>query len=196
MNPTPSIIRETSNGCALISVYDDMLARREISISGEIEPSMAHDVCQHLRYLEQQDPQTEATVFVESPGGDVRAGLAIYDTMRRISCPVRTVCLGFAASMGAIVFMGGDEREMAPHATIMIHDPLIPSGAGGSARAVQETSRRLMETRRVLNGILAERAGLPLKRIQNLTGKDTYLDAERALDLGFAHTIIPSRKEN
>ena len=91
--------------------------------------------------------------------------------------------------------MAGDEREMYPHASLMIHDPLIPQGAGGSALALQETSKRLMERRRTLNTILAERSGLTLKRIQSLTCKDTYLEAERALDLGFATRIIESRKE-
>lgn len=97
--------------------------------------------------------------------------------------------------MGAIIFMGGDERRMAPHAELMIHDPLIPQGAGGSALALQETSRRLMQTRKALTQILSEHSGLSAKRVQALTAKDTYLSAERAVELGFAHSILTSTKE-
>lgn len=139
--------------------------------------------------------QPPITVFIASPGGNVRAGLAIYDTMRLAACPIHTVCLELAASMGAIIFMGGDDRRMAPHAELMIHDPLIPQGAGGSALALQETSRRLMQTRKTLTQILSDRSGLTPKRIQSLTAKDTYLSAERAVELGFAHEILSTTKE-
>ncbi len=152
-------------------------------------------VCCDLLFLEREDPSSPITLFVSSPGGQVGPGLAIYDVLRSVSCPFRTVCCDLAASMGSIIFMAGDEREMYPHASFMIHDPLIPQGAGGSALALQETSTRLMERRRTLNTILAERSGLTLKRIQSLTCKDTYLEAERSLDLGFATRIIESRKE-
>ena len=136
------------------------------------------------------------TLFIASPGGSVASGLAIFDTMRTVTCPVRTVCLERAASMGSIVFMGGDARQMAPHAELMIHDPLIPSGAGGSALALQETSRRLMQTRRTLTQILAERSGLSAQRIRTMTAKDTFLSAERALELGFATSVIIPGKDS
>lgn len=191
----PLIIRETSAGLERTTIYDELLRERSLVVAGEIEPGMAMGTCQHLMRLEREDPSSPVTVYVSSPGGQVGAGLAIFDALRTISCPIRTVCTELAASMGSIVFMAGDEREMLPHAEIMVHDPLIPQGAGGSALAVQETSRRLMSLRRRLNGILAERSGLSLKRIQSLTAKDTYLDAERAVELGFATRIITSRKE-
>lgn len=162
---------------------------------GDINSAMAHDLCQQIRLLEAADPTAPITVFVSSPGGNVRAGLAIYDTMCLSPCPIHTVCLELAASMGAIIFMGGDERRMAPHAELMIHDPLIPQGAGGSALALQETSRRLMRTRKALTQILSDRSGLSAKRVQTLTAKDTYLSAERAVELGFAHSILTSTKE-
>ncbi len=172
-----------------------MLRERRLAVLGEVEPAMAMDICQHVLRLEREEPVSPITVYVSSPGGGVSAGLAIYDALRTVSCPVRTVCTELAASMGSIIFMAGDEREMLPHAELMIHDPLIPQGAGGSALAVQETSRRLMARRKTLNGILAERTGLTLKRIQTLTAKDTYLDAGRALELGFATRVISTRKE-
>ena len=177
------------------SVYCGRAAGATLVISGELEPLMASSLCQHVLFLEREDPSSPITLFVSSPGGQVGPGLAIYDVLRSVSCPIRTVCSDLAASMGSIIFMAGDEREMYPHASLMIHDPLIPQGAGGSALALQETSKRLMERRRTLNTILAERSGPTLKRIQSLTCKDTYLEAERALDLGFATRIIESRKE-
>ena len=193
---SPLTMRESARGITLTSIYDEMLARRELSVMGNIETPMAHDLCQQIRLLEATDPAAPITVFIASPGGNVRAGLAIYDTMRLAACPIHTICLELAASMGAIVFMGGDERRMAPHAELMIHDPLIPQGAGGSALALQETSRRLMQTRKALTHILSERSGLSAKRVQTLTAKDTYLSAERAVELGFAHNILTSTKEN
>lgn len=192
----PCVLRESSRGTEAVSVYDEMLERRELVLLGEIEPSMAQHACQCVRHLERTDPDAPVTVFVDSPGGEVSAGLALYDVLRSVSCPVRTVCASTAASMGAIVFMAGDERLMYPHAELMVHDPLIPQGAGGSALSVQETSRRLMSVRSTLTGILAERSGLSVRRVQRLTSRDTYLSAERALELGFATSIVTSKKED
>ncbi len=194
---TPYILHESSSGIQAVSIYDDMLARRELAVVGEVEQEMAFSLCQHIRRLEAEAPNEAITVFVSSPGGAVSAGLAIYDALRVARCPIKTVCTELAASMGSIIFMAGDVREMYPHAELMVHDPLISRGAGGSALSVQETSRRLMSTRKQLNTILAERSGLTLKRVQQLTGKDTYLSAERAVELGFATNIITSaKKEN
>lgn len=195
INISPRIIRETSAGLTFTTVYDEMLARREIAIVGEIADAMAFEVCQHLFTLERQDPCAEIALHISSVGGSVGAGLAIVDAMCAVSCPVRTVCLNLAASMAAVIFVAGDRREMGEHAELMIHDPLIMGGAGGTALAVQATSKRLMGMRRTLNGLLAERSGLTLKRVQALTSKDTYLTAERACELGFADAVIESRKE-
>lgn len=125
---SPLTMRESARGITLTSIYDEMLARRELSVMGNIETPMAHDLCQQIRLLDATDPSRPITIFVASAGGSVRSGLAIYDAMRLASCPIRTVCLEFAASMGAVIFMGGDDRRMAPHAELMIHDPLIPRG--------------------------------------------------------------------
>ena len=125
---SPLTMRESARGITLTSIYDEMLARRELSVMGNIETPMAHDLCQQIRLLDATDPSRPITIFVASAGESVRSGLAIYDAMRLASCPIRTVCLEFAASMGAVIFMGGDDRRMAPHAELMIHDPLIPRG--------------------------------------------------------------------
>lgn len=190
---SPHTLRESAQGVTLTSIYDEMLARRELSVAGPIDQAMAFDVCQQLLQLEHEDASAEVTLYVASPGGSVSAGLAIVDTMRTVACPVRTVCLDTAASMGAIIFVCGDRREMFPHAELMIHDPLIQN-AGGSALSVQETSRRLMGLRRTLSKLLADRSGLSVKRVQTLTAKDTFLTAARAVELGFADAIIASRK--
>lgn len=190
---SPRTMRETARGIALTSIYDEMLSRRELSVTGAVDAAMAFDICQQLLQLEHDDPSAEVTLYVASPGGSVSAGLAIVDTMRTIACPVRAVCLDTAASMGAIIFVCGDRREMFPHAELMIHDPLIQN-AGGSALSVQETSRRLMGLRRTLSQILADRSGLSVKRVQSLTARDTFLTAERACELGFADAIVEPRK--
>lgn len=192
---SPCAMRETAQGIQFTRICDEMFARRELACTGPVNEAMAADFVQQIRQLEHEDPDAAITVFVASPGGSVSSGLAIYDALRLTSCPVRTVCLDTAASMGSIIFLAGDKREMSSHAEIMIHDPLIGQGAGGSALAVQEQSRRLMEVRRALTQIMVERAGLSSKRIHAMTAKDTYLSAERACELGFAHSVIASRKD-
>ena len=189
-------MRESARGITLTSIYDEMLARRELSVMGNIETPMAHDLCQQIRLLDATDPSRPITIFVASAGGSVRSGLAIYDAMRLASVPHPHRLPGIRrVQWAAVIFMGGDDRRMAPHAELMIHDPLIPQGAGGSALALQETSRRLMQTRKTLTQILSDRSGLTPKRIQSLTAKDTYLSAERAVELGFAHEILSTTKE-
>ena len=124
----PHILRESSRGIDAVSVYDEMLERRELVLLGEVEPSMAQLACQCVRHLERLDPAAPITVFVESPGGEVHAGLALFDVLRSVSCPVRTVCTSTAASMGAVIFMAGDERAMYPHAELMVQrDPVRAS---------------------------------------------------------------------
>lgn len=190
---SPRTMRETARGIALTSIYDEMLSRRELSVTGAIDAAMAFDICQQLLQLEHDDTSAEVTLYVASPGGSVSAGLAIVDTMRTIACPVRTVCLDTAASMGAIIFVCGDRREMFPNAELMIHDPLIQN-VSGSALSVQETSRRLMRRRSTLSQILVDHSSLPIERVEELTSKDTYLTAEEALEKGFTDAIVEPRK--
>lgn len=186
----PDIIRETSNGYALITVADEMLANREVAVLGEVNARSAYAVCQQLRHLERADPSGEVTVFVDSPGGSVSAGLAICDVMRDIACPVRAVCMDTAASMGAIVFCSASRSEMYPHSKLLIHDPLIGANPGATALQLQEQSRSLMESREILCQILAEKAGLTLEEVYEMTSTDTWLSAGRAVELGFADGIV------
>ena len=185
----PRSIRETSSGLFLCEIQDDMLRRRELECTGAIDSDSVYALCRQLRYLQQEDPNGEITMFINSPGGEVDSGLALYDSMKSISCPVRTVCLGVAASMGAVLFAAGDKREILPHGRVMIHDPLI-SSTGGSALHLQEISRNLMETRRELCELLARHTGRTPEEIYEKTERDCWFNAEEAVAFGLADRVI------
>jgi len=157
---------------------------------GEIDRAAAYALTAQLRYLQHLDPQEEITLFINSPGGEVSSGLAIYDVMNAVTCPVRTVCVGLAASMGALLFTAGDKRDILPHARVMIHDPALSGGAGGPALAVERISKDLMKTRRTTAEILAKHTGRTVKEILKKTAADTYFDAQEAVAFGLADRII------
>lgn len=188
-NTTPYIIKETSNGPFICQIQDDMLLRREIECVGEINADSVNAVIRQVRYLANQDPEAEITIYINSPGGEVSSGLALYDVMKAVPCPIRTVCVGTAASMGAVLFASGDRREMLPHAQVMIHDPLILS-TGGSALSLKSTSDSLMEIRESTAKILAEQTGKTLEEIFDKTKQDTWFHAQEAVDFGLADSII------
>ena len=159
------IIRETSSGYFSCRITDDMLARREVECVTEITPDSAYSLIRQLRWLEREDPAGEITLLINSPGGSVNSGLAVYDVMRSLSCPVRTVC-------------------------VVIHDPLLSGGAGGSALQLQETSGRLLKCRKDLCAILARHTGKNLRQINKATAKDTYFDAQEAVEFGLADRVV------
>ena len=187
---TPMIVRETSNGYFRYGIEEDMLAKREVECLGSITPDSVYSLVRQLRWLEREDPDAEITMLISSPGGDVESGLALYDVMKSLSCPIRTVCLGTAASMAAVLFAAGAHRDILPHGRVMIHDPLLTGGPGGSALQVQEISARLLSVRKELCGILAECTGKSLNQIYRKTCKDTYFDAEGAVAFGLADRIV------
>ena len=131
-------------------------------------------------------------MYINSPGGEVSSGLALYDVMKAIKCPIRTICTGIAASMGAVLFVSGDTRQMLQHARVMIHDPLIAGGVGGSALQLQELSKDLMKTRETVAKIIAEHTGKSLKEVYKKTATDSYFDTEEAIKFGLADGIIES----
>lgn len=186
----PTIIRETSEGTARIPVADMMFQRREIWISGEINSELADAVISQILHLDAEDPAAEITLYIDSPGGSVAAGLSIYDVMQAVTASIRTVCVGTAASMAAVLFAAGDRREILRHGEVMIHDPLVSGGISGSALAIQDKSDRLMAKRKVLSGILAQHTGKTLRQIYKVTGKDTYFGAEEAVAFGLADSIV------
>ena len=186
----PRVIRETSQGIEYIPITDLMLQRREVWLNGEIDSSMADAVISQILYLDAEQPGKEITLYIDSDGGSVSAGLAIYDVMQAVQSSIRTVCIGMAASMAAVIFSAGNRREILRHGEVMIHDPLVSGGISGSALAVQDKSQRLMQLRKILCGILAQHTGKTLKQIYTMTAKDTYFAAEDAVKYGLADTVV------
>ncbi len=185
----PYVIKETPNGYALTSICDEMLARREIECSGEIDRETVNGLIEELLQLQHEDPEGEITMYINSPGGSVVDGLALYDVMQAISCPIRTICVGMAYSMGAILFAAGNKRDMLPHSKVMIHDPLV-THIEGSALHVDIESKKLLDVRKAINEILAKHTGRTVKQIEAKTCQDTYFTAEQAIKFGLADSII------
>lgn len=185
----PAILERTSEGVHRYAIQDAMLQRREIECLGEITPEAVNGLILQLRYLQQEDPEAEITLYINSPGGEVASGLALYDVIAALRCPLRTVCVGTAASMAALIFAVGKRREMLPHARLMIHDPLIAGGIGGSALHIDSVSRDLMRTRQTMAELLAKHSGHTLEEVYEKTAKDTYFDAEEAVAWGLADRV-------
>ncbi len=185
------ILRESSRGIDTYSPESMLLQERILFFTEEVNPSSANDMIEYLLFLDKDDPGQEITLCINSPGGDVVSGLAVYDTIQMMKSPVRTVCIGTAASMGAIIFLSGVRREMLPHTKIMIHDPLI-AGLVQPQMALQlrKQADQLMETRDVLGKIISEKSGLPLDKVYEMTAEDCFLTAEKAVELGLATDII------
>lgn len=186
----PAIWKETSAGMVRYGIADEMLMHREIDCVGEITEDMVNAVILQLRYLQREAPEESVTMYINSPGGEVSAGLALYDVMQAVSCPVRTVCLGIAASMGALLFLSGDTREILPHARVMIHDPALSAGAGGTALQLESISRDLMKVRKITGSIIAKHTGKDIDEIFARTAADTYFDADEAVAFGMADRVI------
>ena len=187
---TPNIIKESSEGTTYCPIQDELFnSRRSIEVVGEINRESVYSLILQLRYLQQADPEKEITMYINSPGGSVSDGLALYDVMAGISCPIRTVCVGMAASMGSLLFAAGNKRDMLPHATVMIHDPLT-TGISGSALSVDQASRRLMETREITASILADHTGHTIEEVYEKTRQDSYFNAQEAVDWNLADRII------
>ena len=193
MNPyflTPHVMIESSEGMFLCPPQDFLFTnKRSIEVVGEINRESVYSLILQLRYLQQQDSEKEIILYINSPGGSVSDGLALYDVMQAVSCPIRTVCVGMAASMGALLFAAGDKRDMLPHAEIMVHDPLT-TGIQGSALSIEEESRRLMKIRQTTAEILAKHTGHTIDEIYEKTKQDTYFSAEEAVAFGLAERII------
>lgn len=186
----PQIIRETAAGLNYLDIRDEMLGNRELELMTSVDAGSCGVVIRGLLHLQRQDPKAPITFYINSPGGEVQSGLALYDVMQAVSCPIRTVCLGMAASMGALLFIAGDQREILPHSRVMIHDPLIGSGAGGSALSVKARADDLMRIRDITAGIIAQHSGMTIDRVFELTASDTYFEAEEAVEAGLADRIV------
>ena len=187
----PQIIEETNLGIQRFDIRDAMLASRELELSGPVDSESVAVIIRGILYLQKVDAAAPITLFINSPGGEVSSGLALYDVMQAASCPIRTVCLGLAASMAALLFIAGDTRDMLPHSRVMIHDPLIGgAGVGGSALSVKARADDLMSIRDITAQVIAEHTGMPLERVFELTARDTYFEAEEAVAAHLADRVI------
>lgn len=186
----PAVIERTSEGIQRYAIQDVMLQRREIDCVGEIDRESVNALILQLRYLQSVDDTKEITLYINSPGGSIDDGLALIDAMAALRCPIRTVCMGLAASMGALILASGSSRDILPHGRVMIHDPLIAGGVGGSALKLDAVARNLMKARETIAQILSERTGHTLEEVYEKTGVDTYFDAQEAVAWGLADRVI------
>lgn len=187
---TPCILKETSEGTMRCTIQDEMFKRREVECTGDITRESADSLILQLRYLQAEEPDGQITMYINSPGGDVSSGLALYDVMQAVTCPIRTVCVGMAASMAAILFISGDRRDMLPHARVMIHDPSLAGGAGGNALTIYNLGMDLMKIRRINGEIIAGHTNKKLEEVLEKTSADSYFDANEAVEFGLADGII------
>ncbi len=193
MNLVPTVIEQTGRGERAFDIYSRLLKERIIFINGEIDDDLAGLVTAQLIFLEAEDPDKDIYLYINSPGGSVTAGLAIYDTMNFIKCDVATLCMGMAASMGAFLLSAGakGKRQALPNAEIMIHQPL--GGARGQSSDVQIQAKQLLKIRNQLNKILSENTGKSLKTIEKDTDRDNYMSSEEAMAYGLIDAVITSR---
>ena len=189
----PYIVEQTSRGERSYDIYSRLLEDRIIFLSGEIDDAVANTVVAQLIYLEAKDPQKDVSLYINSPGGSVSAGLAIYDTMNYIKCDVSTICIGMAASMGAFLLSSGakGKRYALPNSEIMIHQPL--GGAQGQASDIKIAAEHILKTKQKLNEILASNSGKPLSVIEKDTDRDNYLSAKEALEYGLIDKVFYKR---
>ena len=193
MSLVPYVLESTSRGERTYDIYSRLLKDRIIFLGEEINDVTASLVTAQLLFLESEDPGKDISLYINSPGGSVTAGMAIYDTMQFIKCDVSTICLGMAASMGAFLFAGGakGKRMVLPHAKIMIHQP--SGGAQGQATDIRIVADEILKTKETLNRILAENTGKPYEEICRDTERDNYMTAEEAVAYGLADKVIEKR---
>ena len=189
----PYIVEQTSRGERSYDIYSRLLEDRIIFLSGEIDDATANTVVAQLIYLEAKDPSKDISLYINSPGGSVSAGLAIYDTMNYVKCDVSTICIGMAASMGAFLLSSGakGKRYALPNSEIMIHQPL--GGAQGQASDIKIAAEHILKTKAKLNSILSANSGKPVEVIERDTDRDNYLSAEEAKEYGLVDEIFYKR---
>lgn len=189
----PTVVERTASGERAMDISSRLLSDRIIFLGEEVNELSAQLVIEQLLYLESEDPNADIQLFINSPGGMVTAGMGIYDTMQYISCDVQTICVGLAASMGAMLLSGGTKgkRYCLPNAEVMIHQP--SGGARGQATEIQITAENILRTKKKLNQILADNCGKEYDYIASLTERDHWMNAEEALELGIIDKIIQAK---
>ena len=193
MSLVPYVIEQTSRGERSYDIYSRLLKERIIFLGEEVNDVSASVIVAQLLFLEADDPDKDIQLYINSPGGSVTAGLAIYDTMQYIKCDVSTICIGMAASMGAFLLAGGTKgkRMALPNAEIMIHQP--SGGAKGQATEIQIAAENILKTKKKLNEIIAANTGKPIEQVAQDTERDYYMSAEEAKEYGIIDSIITNR---
>ena len=186
----PMVVEKSGAGERAYDIYSRLLKDRIMFVGGEIDDNMANAIVAQLLFLQAQDAEKEVSMYINSPGGSVTAGLAILDTMKMVKCPVATYCVGQAASMGAVLLAAGEKgrRYALPHARIMVHQPW--GGAQGKASDIEITAREILRLKEMLNGILAEAAGKTLESVTNDTDRDHFMSAEEAKSWGIVDKVL------
>lgn len=190
----PMVVEQTNRGERSYDIYSRLLKERIIFLSDEVNDVTASLVVAQLLFLEAEDPDKDIQLYINSPGGSITAGMAIYDTMNYIKPDVSTICIGMAASMGAFLLAAGEKgkRYALPNAEIMIHQPL--GGTRGQAEDIRIHAERILKMRDTINKILAERTGQPLERVQKDTDRDFFMEAKDAKEYGIIDEVITARK--
>ena len=193
---TPYVIEQTNQGERSYDIYSRLLAERIIFLVGEVDDSMAASITAQLLYLEAMDTEKDIQIYINSPGGSVSAGLAIYDTMQYIKCDVSTNCIGLAVSMGSFLLAGGTKgkRFALPNAEVMIHQVLV--GAQGQATDVEITTKHLLRTKEKLNRMLAENTGRDYEVVCAATERDNWMSAQEALEFGMIDKVMTIREKD
>lgn len=193
MNLVPMVVEQTSRGERSYDIFSRLLNDRIIMLNGQVDDASASLIVAQMLYLEGQDPEKDISFYINSPGGSVSAGMAIYDTMQYIKCDVSTICIGMAASMGAFLLSAGakGKRYALPNAEVMIHQPL--GGAQGQASDILISARHIERTRENLNKILSDNTGKPLEQISVDTDRDNWMTAEEAKEYGIVDKVIAKR---
>lgn len=195
MNLVPTVIEQTSRGERAYDIYSRLLKDRIIMLSGPFDDNMSNSIISQLLFLDAQDPEKDIYLYINSPGGSVTSGMAIYDTMNFINADVQTIVIGMAASMASIILAAGTKgkRWALPNAEVMIHQPL--GGAQGQATEIEIAARHILKTREKLNQILADKSGQPIETIEKDTDRDNFMSAQDALNYGLIDGIMENSKK-
>lgn len=189
----PTIEVESNAGVREVSLLTRHLMKRSVFLTGEICMESAMSILSQLKFLAEESDE-EINLYINSGGGEVTAGLLIYDVIQQLKVPVNMYCTGIAASMAAVIFAGGQpgRRFILPHSKTMIHEPLISGGVGGSASSIKNISDSILETRKLLNGILVKHTGKTLKEVNKATSFDNYMNAEESIAFGLCDAVVDS----
>ena len=195
LNLVPMVVEQTARGERAYDIYSRLLKDRLIFIVGPVEDHMANLVVAQLLYLESENPDKDIQLYINSPGGSVTAGLSIYDTMQFVNCDVSTICVGQAASMGALLLGGGTKgkRYALPHSRIMVHQP--SAGFQGQATDIDIHAREVLELKRRLNEIMATNTGQPVEKVEQDLERDNFMSGEAAVKYGLVDTVLGNRTE-